>query len=80
MIITRFTVPAPDQFVREITTFVLDNNAWRRDDERHENVLIDTSVVPVLLAEHGVQATVAPSFGGERFPAGLVAVVGRRVE
>jgi hypothetical protein len=51
---------------------------WRRDDERHDNVLIDTSRVPVLLAEHGIEAAIASSFGAEQLPAGLVAVIGRR--
>src|SRR5262249_13873768 len=42
-IITRFSVPAPNRFVREMTTFVRDDTgSWRRDDERHDNVLVDT--------------------------------------
>jgi hypothetical protein len=69
----------PNRFVREITTFVRDDDQWRRDDERHENVLIDTSAVPALLAEHGVQAIVAPSVGSDRLPVGLFALIGRRV-
>jgi SAM-dependent methyltransferase len=78
-IVTRFSVPAPTQFIREITTFIRgEGGAWRRDDERHENVLIDTSYVPDLLRECGVDATLRSSFGGEELPAGLVTVVGRR--
>lgn len=78
-LITVFSLPSPNRFVREMTTFVrTDGGCWRRDDERHENVLIDTARVPALLADHGVQTTVALSFGGERLPDGLRAIVGRR--
>ena len=38
-------MPAPDVFVRDITTFLRnDDGSWRRDDERHENVLLDTTL------------------------------------
>jgi SAM-dependent methyltransferase len=78
-IVTRFSLPSPGRFVRDITTFVRhDDGTWRRDDERHESVLIDTALVPALLHRHGVEATVAPSFGDEVLPPGLVAVVGHR--
>ena len=86
-IVTRFSLPAPDRFVRDITTFVRDTGdggGWRRDDERHENVLVDTARVVGLLADHGVDATAGPSFGDpddpdQRLPPGLHAIVGRRV-
>ena len=72
-------MPSADRFVREMTIFVRDHDgSWHRDDERHDNVLIDTSRVPLLLADHGVEATLAPSFGTEQLPAGLVAVIGHR--
>lgn len=78
-IVTKFSLPSPDRFVREIASFVrAADGTWRRDDERHENVLLDVSTVPPLLAEHGVDAEVRPSFGDERLPDGLVAVVGHR--
>jgi SAM-dependent methyltransferase len=78
-IFTAFSTPAPDRFVRHITTFVQqDDGLWRRDDERHENVLVDTSRLPPFLAQHGVEAAIRPSFGNETLPEGLVAVVGRR--
>jgi SAM-dependent methyltransferase len=78
-LVTRFSVPSSDRFVREMTTFTRSGDGtWRRDDERHDNVLIDTDRVPALLAAHGVQACIAPAFGVERLPAGLVAAVGRR--
>jgi SAM-dependent methyltransferase len=77
--ITRFSVPSPDRFVRDITTFVPDGHgAWRRDDEHHDNVLVDTSLIPALLSEHGVAATVRSSFGVAELPPGLRAVTGVR--
>lgn len=80
-IVTRFSIPEPNAFVREITAFLRnDDGTWRRDDERHENVLVDTTTVPALLAEHGVEARVDPSFGDEELPDGLVAIVGRKAE
>ncbi len=79
VLVTRFSVPAPNRFVREMTTFIRgDDGAWRRDDERHDNVLIDTSYVPELLREYGVDATLGSSFGGEDLPTGLVTIVGQR--
>jgi SAM-dependent methyltransferase len=78
--ITRFSLPAPGRFVRQITTFVRgDDGSWRRDDETHHNVLIDTARVPALLAAEGVQVTVAPAFGTEQLPTGLCVLIGRRV-
>jgi SAM-dependent methyltransferase len=78
-IITRYETPAPDLFVRDITTFVPDGHgAWHRDREIHENVLIDTSRIPGLLAEHGVDASLRPSFGTEQLPPGLVVATGVR--
>jgi SAM-dependent methyltransferase len=80
-LMTEFSIPEPNRYVRDMTTFVRqDDGTWRRDDERHDNVLIDTSEVPDLLAGYGVTATIAQSFGDERLPAGLVAVVGRKAE
>jgi hypothetical protein len=77
VLVTRFSLPAPNKFVREMTTFVSnDDGTWRRDDERHANTLIDTSKVPSLLAQHGVEAEVRTSFGEEQLSDGLVAIVG----
>jgi hypothetical protein len=62
-----------------MATFIRDDDgSWHRDDERHDNILIDTSVVPALLAEHGVEAAVRASFGEETLPEGLRAIVGHR--
>jgi SAM-dependent methyltransferase len=78
-LITVTSVPEPKRYVRDMTTFVRqDDGTWRREDERHDNILIDTSEVPELLAHHGVDAAVARSFGEEELPAGLVAVIGRK--
>lgn len=78
-IVTETSLPTPDRFVRQMATFVRnDDGSWRRDDERHDNVLIDTAAVPALLAEGGVEAWVRRSFGVEDLPVGLRAVVGRK--
>lgn len=78
-IVTEFSMPSPSRFVRQMAVFVRnDDGSWRRDDERHDNVLIDTSRLPGLLAEHGLDATVAPAFGDEILPEGLRAVIGRK--
>jgi SAM-dependent methyltransferase len=78
-IITETSTPAANRFVREMTIFVKnDDGSWRRDDERHDNVLIDTALVPGLLARHGVEAQVRPSFGTEQLPTGLRAIIGHR--
>lgn len=78
-IVTEFSVPAPDRFVRQIAAFVRnDDGSWRRDDERHENIMVATARVPGLLLDHGVSATVGRSFGDEALPVGLYAVTGRR--
>ena len=53
-IVSRYSLPAPDTYVRDMTTFVpAGNGRWRRDDEHHENVLVDTSAVPGVLAAAG---------------------------
>jgi SAM-dependent methyltransferase len=78
-IITSFSAPAPDRFVRDSTTFVPDGaGAWRRGHERHENVVVDTSLIPALLADSGVRATIGRSFGAAELPPGLRAVIGRK--
>jgi len=78
-IITRFSLPAPNRFVRQITTFVRgQDGSWRRDDETHHNVLIDTARVPALMAAEGVQVEVASAFGTEQLPTGLCVLIGQR--
>jgi SAM-dependent methyltransferase len=78
-IITRFSLPQPTRLVRQITTFVrnqTEDASWRRDDERHENVLLDTTQAVALLRQHGLDATLGSSFGTEELPAGLATVIG----
>ena len=78
-VITEFSIPAPEVFVRDVTTFGPDGaGAWRRGTERHENVLVDTSLIPPLLGSHGVTATVGSSFGAAEMPPGMRAVTGVR--
>jgi len=80
VIVTQFSLPSANRFTRLMTTFVRnENGSWRRDDERHDNVLTDASRLPAILEDHGVMATVATSFGSERLPAGLVVLIGRRL-
>ncbi|WP_327010189.1 class I SAM-dependent methyltransferase [Dactylosporangium sp. NBC_01737] len=80
-IVTRFSQPAPDRFDRDLTTFVRGaDGSYRREDEHHGNVLIDTSAVPALLSGHGVTATIGGSFDDEDhpLPVGLHSVIGHR--
>jgi hypothetical protein len=65
--------------VREMTTFVRTaDGSWRRDDEVHDNVLVDTADIPSLLATEGLLVEVGDSFGEEELPSGLRTVIGRR--
>jgi SAM-dependent methyltransferase len=79
VIMTEFSLPRENLFVREMTTFVKNaDGSWRRDDERHENCLTDTARLPKLLGNHGVEVSIVSSFGHGELPPGLVAVVGHR--
>jgi SAM-dependent methyltransferase len=79
-IVTESSVPSPDRFIRQMATFIRnDDGSWRRDDERHDNVMVDTARVPAFLGEHGIEATVESSFGSETLPIGLRAVIGHRL-
>ena len=78
-IITQFSLPSRERFVRRITTFIRDGDgSWQRDDEQHENMLIDVNRVPPLLGSHGVRAEIGTSFGAETLPAGLCTIIGFR--
>jgi SAM-dependent methyltransferase len=78
-LVTEFSVPSRDRFVRDMTIFVRNpDGTYTRGSERHENVMVDTARVPSLLAAHGVLAEVCASFGNEQLPAGLRVVIGRR--
>jgi hypothetical protein len=71
---------APDHFARVHTIFEReDDGRYRRDLERHDNVLIDVrAVVPPLLAAEGLDVEVGRSFGTETNMDGLLVVVARR--
>jgi hypothetical protein len=78
-LVTRYSTPSADRFVRDITTFVkTPDGTFRRSDERHENVLVDVATLPAFLERHGLDATVRAAFGSETLPPGLSAVVGTR--
>jgi SAM-dependent methyltransferase len=77
LLVSRFSVPTPDRFVRDMTTFVRrQDGLWRRDDEHHENVLLDTATLPSLLQAHRLTAQLRRSFGSEILPDGLVVLLG----
>ncbi len=79
VVAVEFSIPAPDRFIRDIATFLRNpDGTWRRSDERHENVLLDTKEIPALLAPHGLDVTIGTSFGTETLPAGLRTLIGRR--
>jgi SAM-dependent methyltransferase len=79
-IVLEYERPGRNTFVRQMACFLKnDDGTWRRDDERHANVLTETARVPQLLADHGVEAEVRASFGTEELPDGLAVIVGRRV-
>jgi hypothetical protein len=40
--------------------------------------MIDTTRIPGLLAEHGIDGVVGTSFGSEALPKGLRTVIGRK--
>ena len=78
VLITRTSVPERRTFRREMTMFVGTDDVWRRDDEMHDNVLVDTDTIPPLLGQLGIDADVRRSFGDETLPTGLVAIIGHR--
>jgi SAM-dependent methyltransferase len=70
----------PDHFARVQTTFVREGDGrYRRELERHDNVLIDVhGVVPPLLEAEGLDVEVRRSFGAEANMEGLLVIVARR--
>ena len=70
----------PTHFARVQTLFVQeDDGRYRREHERHDNVLIDVpGVVPPLLEAEGLDVTVGLSFGAETNMEGLMVVVATR--
>jgi SAM-dependent methyltransferase len=78
-IITRHESDARDHYARIMTTFLRDDDGtWRRDDERHDNVLVEVAAIPPLLAGAGVDAAARRSFGTWELPVGLYAIVGTK--
>jgi hypothetical protein len=79
-LISEFSVPEPARFIRRHISFIrADDDTWKRDEEVHRNVLMDTAMVPTFLSAQGVLAHVGNSFGGETLPQGLVTVIGNKV-
>ena len=72
--------PDPATCVRDMTTFVRGaDGVWRRDDERHVNVLVDAARVAAVLAGEGLNVEVARGFDErQRLEEGLVAITGVR--
>ena len=78
-LVTRFARPSPERFVRQMAIFTrTTDGSWRRDDERHDNVLVDVAAVPELFARHGVEVALASRFGSYQLPDGLFAITGRK--
>ena len=70
----------PTHFARSMTTFVQEEDGrYRREHERHDNVLIDVrGVVPPLLEAEGLEVQVGLAFGDETNMEGLMVVVATR--
>jgi len=70
----------PDHFARDHTIFVREHDGrYRREHERHDNVLIDVrAVVPTLLEAEGLHVEVRTSFGTESNMEGLLVVIAHR--
>jgi SAM-dependent methyltransferase len=78
-LITKTPYEGDDRFIREMTMFTKNPDGnYRRTFERHHNVLTDTSRIPALLAERGLEAEIRQSFGDEQLPDGLVVVLASR--
>jgi len=71
---------SPTHFARVQTVFMReDDGRYRREHERHDNVLIDVpGVVPALLEAEGLDVSVGLSFGAETNMEGLMVVVASR--
>jgi hypothetical protein len=77
VLVSEFSVPEPTRFIRRHISFLrAEDDFWRRDEEVHHNVLIDTSLIPAFLSEQGVVAQLGNSFGNEALPTGLVTIIG----
>ena len=65
--VTERVSDGPDHLAREMTMFVRDaDGRYRREFERHDNVLVDVGVVaPAVLEPIGFDVEVGTRFGGE---------------
>jgi SAM-dependent methyltransferase len=80
VLVCEFSVPEPTRFVRRHIFFMrAEDNNWRRDEEIHHNVLMDTTLIPALLSEQGLMARVGQAFGEEELPHGLVTILGSKI-
>ncbi|MCY4030420.1 MAG: methyltransferase domain-containing protein [Acidobacteria bacterium] len=80
-VLIAFASPDPETYVRDIATFMRNaDGTWRRDDERHVNVLVDAAEVSGRLAAEGlVDVEVARGFDERQvMEEGLVAIIGVR--
>ncbi|MFL6206090.1 MAG: class I SAM-dependent methyltransferase [Acidimicrobiales bacterium] len=70
----------PTHFARSMTIFMREGDGrYRREHERHDNVLIDVPrVVPPLLEAEGLEVELGLAFGDETNMEGLMVVVARR--
>ena len=70
----------PAHFARVMTVFTReDDGRYRREHERHDNVLVDVpGVVGPLLEAEGLEVEVGRSFGSETNMEGLMVVIARR--
>jgi SAM-dependent methyltransferase len=76
-LISEFSLPEPTRFIRRHISFIrAEDGTWRRDEEVHRNVLIDTAAIPAWLSEHGILARVGKAFGEEELPQGLITIIG----
>jgi SAM-dependent methyltransferase len=79
-LISEFSVPEPTRFIRRHISFMRsDDHNWRRDEEVHQNVLLDTAMIPAFLFEHQIQAQLGNSFGTEELPKGLITIIGEKI-
>jgi SAM-dependent methyltransferase len=79
-LISEFSVPEPARFIRRHISFVRgSDNTWRRDEEVHRNVLLDTNTIPKFLSEYEISARLGKAFGEEELPEGLVTIIGNKV-
>jgi SAM-dependent methyltransferase len=78
-IVTEYSMPTPDHFVRQMSTFVKEpDGRYRRDEERHDTVLVEEDAIAALLRAEGLESEVRDSFGGEELPPGLHVIVARK--